>query len=145
MGEHRHPHLVEQFTVLEGALTVKRDGQTSILHQGQTAVIQPGVWHDWWNAGDCGARVRVEVTPGERFVHMVETFFGAPTNAVNSAVARLTGLSQVRSRIVARSLVTGFSQTSPTSIGVRSGGASGSGWVMRRTLVSMMWKIPPPL
>ena len=26
MGEHRHPALVEQFTVLEGELTVKRDG-----------------------------------------------------------------------------------------------------------------------
>jgi hypothetical protein len=47
MGEHRHPALVEQFTVLEGELTVKRD-----------------------------ARVRVEVTPGERFLYMIETFFG---------------------------------------------------------------------
>jgi mannose-6-phosphate isomerase-like protein (cupin superfamily) len=76
VGEHRHPQLVEQFTVLAGELTVKRDGQTSVLHQGQTAVIQPGVWHDWWNASDRDARVRVEVTPGERFVHMIETFFG---------------------------------------------------------------------
>jgi quercetin dioxygenase-like cupin family protein len=50
MGEHRHPALVEQFTVLEGELTVKRDGQTSILRRGETAVIEPGVWHDWWNA-----------------------------------------------------------------------------------------------
>ena len=31
MGEHRHPALVEQFTVLEGELSVKRDGQISIL------------------------------------------------------------------------------------------------------------------
>ena len=76
MGEHRHPALVEQFTVLEGELTVKRDGQTSILQQGETAVIEPGVWHDWWNAGDRDARVRVEVTPGERFLYMIETFFG---------------------------------------------------------------------
>jgi quercetin dioxygenase-like cupin family protein len=76
MGEHLHPALVEQFTVLEGELTVMRDGQTSVLHQGETAVIQPGVWHDWWNAGDRDARVRVEVTPGERFLHMIETFFG---------------------------------------------------------------------
>ena len=76
VGEHRHPHLVEQFTVLEGELTVKRDGQTSILREGQAAVIQPGVWHDWWNAGDRDALVRVEVTPGERFVLMIETFFG---------------------------------------------------------------------
>jgi hypothetical protein len=55
-------------------LTVKRDGQ--ILHEGETAVIEPGVWHDWWNAGDRDARVRVEITPGERFAHMIETLFG---------------------------------------------------------------------
>ncbi len=76
MGEHRHPALVERFTVLEGDLTVKRDGQIRILHQGETAVIESGVWHDWWNAGDRDARVRVEITPGGRFVHMIETFFG---------------------------------------------------------------------
>ena len=76
MGEHRHPALVEQFTVLDGELTVMRDGQTSILRRGETAVIEPGVWHDWWNAGDRDARVRVEVTPGERFLYMIETFFG---------------------------------------------------------------------
>ena len=76
MGEHRHPRLVEQFTVLEGELTVKRDGRTSTFHRNETAVIEPGVWHDWWNAGDRDAQVRVEITPGERFVHMIETFFG---------------------------------------------------------------------
>jgi len=76
MGEHLHPALVERFTVLEGELTVKRNGQTGILHQGETAVIEPGVWHDWWNASDRDARVRVEVTPGERFAHMIETLFG---------------------------------------------------------------------
>jgi mannose-6-phosphate isomerase-like protein (cupin superfamily) len=76
LGEHRHPALVEQFTVLEGELTVKRGRHTSILHQGETAVIEPDTWHDWWNAGDRDARVRVEITPGERFVHMIETLFG---------------------------------------------------------------------
>jgi quercetin dioxygenase-like cupin family protein len=76
VGEHRHPALVERFTVLEGELTVKRDGQTSTLREGETATIEAGVWHDWWNATDRDARVRVEVTPGERFAHMIETFFG---------------------------------------------------------------------
>ena len=76
VGEHYHPTIVEKFTVLEGELTVKRNGQTGVLHQGEAAVIEPGVWHDWWNGGDRGARVRVEITPGERFVHMIETFFG---------------------------------------------------------------------
>ena len=76
VGEHRHPALVERFTVLEGELTVKRDGKMAVLREGETAVIEPGVWHDWWNAGDRNARVRVEITPGERFAHMIETLFG---------------------------------------------------------------------
>jgi quercetin dioxygenase-like cupin family protein len=38
--------MVERFTVLEGELTVKRAGQTSILHEGETGVVEPGVWHD---------------------------------------------------------------------------------------------------
>jgi quercetin dioxygenase-like cupin family protein len=76
VGEHRHPALVERFTVLDGELTVKRDDQTSVLHDGETAVVEAGVWHDWWNASDRDVRVRVEVTPGERFGHMLETLFG---------------------------------------------------------------------
>ena len=75
-GEHRHPAIVERFTVLEGELTVKRDGETSILRQGETSVIEAEVWHDWWNGSDRDARVRVEVTPGERFAYMIETLFG---------------------------------------------------------------------
>jgi mannose-6-phosphate isomerase-like protein (cupin superfamily) len=76
MGEHRHPALVERFTVLEGELTVKLNEQTSILRQGESAVIKAGVWHDWWNASSRDARVQVEITPGLRFAHMIETFFG---------------------------------------------------------------------
>jgi hypothetical protein len=76
VGEHYHPTLVERFTVLDGELTVKRNEQTGILHEGETAVIEPGVWHDWWNASPRDVRVRVEITPGERFAIMIETFFG---------------------------------------------------------------------
>ena len=75
-GEHYHPALVERFTVLEGELTMKLDGRTSVLHEGESAVIEAGAWHDWWNAGARDARVRVEITPGERFTHMIETLFG---------------------------------------------------------------------
>jgi quercetin dioxygenase-like cupin family protein len=77
VGEHRHPAVVERFTVLEGELTFKLEGQTSVLHEGETGVIEPGMWHDWWNASsDRNARARVEVTPGERFGHLIETLFG---------------------------------------------------------------------
>jgi quercetin dioxygenase-like cupin family protein len=76
VGEHLHPALVERFTVLEGELTLKLGGETTILHEGETAVVEAGVWHDWWNASDRDARARVEITPGERFAHMIETLYG---------------------------------------------------------------------
>lgn len=76
VGEHRHPSLVERFTVLEGELTVKLDGETSVLRAGETCEIRPGRWHDWWNAASVDALVRTEVTPGERFSHMIETLWG---------------------------------------------------------------------
>jgi hypothetical protein len=76
VGEHLHPALVERFTVLEGELTLKRDGETTVLREGESAVIEANVWHDWWNASDRGARARVEITPGERFAHMIETLYG---------------------------------------------------------------------
>jgi len=76
VGEHLHPALQESFTVQEGELTVLRDGQRSVLRAGERADIAPGVWHDWWNEGEVDAVARVEVTPGERFAHMIETLFG---------------------------------------------------------------------
>lgn len=76
VGEHLHPGLVERFTVLEGELTVRLDGATRVLPEGETAEVHPGQWHDWWNASDRDIRVLVEVQPGERFLHMIETLFG---------------------------------------------------------------------
>src|SRR5262245_2022294 len=76
VGEHLHPAIVERFTVLEGELTLKLEGRTRVLGEGEGAIVEPGAWHDWWNAGDRDARVRVEVTPGERFALMIETLFG---------------------------------------------------------------------
>jgi len=76
MGEHLHPALHERFSVIEGELTVVRDGRRSVLRADESAHIEPGVWHDWWNEAERNAVVRVEFTPGERFVHMIETMFG---------------------------------------------------------------------
>lgn len=76
VGEHLHPGSTERFTVLEGELTVRLDGKISLLREGQSAEVRPGQWHDWWNAADRDARVIVEVTPGARFSHMLETLFG---------------------------------------------------------------------
>lgn len=76
VGEHLHPGIHESFSVLDGELTVVRDGQRSRLRAGESADVEPGVWHDWFNTADVDAVVRVEITPGERFAHMIETLFG---------------------------------------------------------------------
>lgn len=76
VGEHMHPALHESFSVLQGELTVVRDGLRSTLGAGERAHIEPRVWHDWFNEANVDAVVRVEVTPGERFAHMIETLFG---------------------------------------------------------------------
>lgn len=76
IGEHMHPALHERFRVEQGELTVLCNGRESVLRAGEQADIEPGVWHDWWNAGDVDAVVHFEVAPGERFLHMIETLFG---------------------------------------------------------------------
>jgi quercetin dioxygenase-like cupin family protein len=76
LGEHLHPGMIERFTVLEGQLTVRLDGKIGKLREGETSEVRAGQWHDWWNAEDHDARVIVEVEPGARFAHMLETLFG---------------------------------------------------------------------
>jgi quercetin dioxygenase-like cupin family protein len=81
--------LHEHFSVLEGELTVVRAGQRSVLHAGESAHIEPGVWHDRWNEAHADAVVRVAVTPGERFYVPWE-------NTEGRAVGQLTALPGAR-------------------------------------------------
>ena len=37
------------------------------LGEGESATVEGGRWHDWWNASDRDARVLIEVTPGARW------------------------------------------------------------------------------
>lgn len=50
---HFHKRKEETFQVLYGVLESELDGQRRTLHPGQTALIQPGVWHRFWSDTGC--------------------------------------------------------------------------------------------
>src|SRR5215217_4976746 len=60
---HIHPHQEERFEVIAGRMrfTVGRERVTA--DPGEIVVVPAGVRHDFANAGDVDAMVRVEVRP----------------------------------------------------------------------------------
>jgi quercetin dioxygenase-like cupin family protein len=76
MGEHYHPAIEERLTLARGELGVRLSGRATKAKPGVTFRIPPGVSHNWWNAGDEDAVVRVEIRPAARFEVMVLNAFG---------------------------------------------------------------------
>jgi len=81
---HIHDHIVERFEVLEGRVAFRVGDVEQVARPGDGPVEVPvGTLHDWWNAGDGIAHVRVEVTaapgaPGTsvaRFVAFIEAIW----------------------------------------------------------------------
>ena len=72
---HVHPFQSELFTVIEGRLGVKRGREQLELGPGETAYIDAGVAHKFWNAGDETLRFRAEVRPALQFESLIETMF----------------------------------------------------------------------
>jgi len=83
-GAHTHDSIIERFEVLDGEVGFLVGGEEQERRPGEgIAEVPVGTVHDWWNAGDGIARVRVEVvaapgTPGDptaRFLAMIETLW----------------------------------------------------------------------
>ena len=66
-GEHVHPNIEERFTVLSGKVGFRINGVEQIASLNTELVVTPGIAHDWWNAGDEEAYVRVDIRLGIRF------------------------------------------------------------------------------
>jgi mannose-6-phosphate isomerase-like protein (cupin superfamily) len=82
--EHIHDHFVERFEVRAGEVGVQIAGEESVARPANEIVEVPaGAVHDWWNAGEGIAHVRVDVTatrsapgqPAARFVSMIEALW----------------------------------------------------------------------
>lgn len=84
-GEHLHPALTERFTVLSGEVGFSVDGRREVAGAGRELVITPYTAHDWWNAGDDTAHVRVEVRPAARFEEAILTSFGLARDGKTNA------------------------------------------------------------
>ncbi|WP_019587627.1 cupin domain-containing protein [Deinococcus apachensis] len=84
-GPHIHPNIEEAFTVLKGRVGLRLGDRTLIAPVGERFVCPAGTLHDWWNAGDEEAVLRVEITPGDRFLEMVVTLFGLANDGKTNA------------------------------------------------------------
>lgn len=81
---HVHDHFVERFEVRAGEVGLQVAGRERVARPGDGIVEVPaGNVHDWWNAGDGVAHVRVEITataaapgrPAARFMSMIESLW----------------------------------------------------------------------
>jgi len=97
-GEHIHPGISERFIVISGTLDTRLGGVERSLNAGEEATAEPGVAHDWWNAGEGFASVLVEVGgPDEqrqRFDAMFATIFGL-ANAGRTSAGGMPSLLQL--------------------------------------------------
>jgi len=76
IGEHVHPAMEERFTVISGRIGFRLAGRETVAEPGVTVFVHCGVAHDWWNAGQEEALVRVVVKPAARFEVMIKNAFG---------------------------------------------------------------------
>lgn len=83
-GAHVHDLLTERFQVLEGEVGFRVGADERVSRGGERPIVVPaGEVHDWWNAGDTTAHVRVTVEaepgatgrPAARFVSMIESLW----------------------------------------------------------------------
>jgi quercetin dioxygenase-like cupin family protein len=62
-GLHRHPRQEERFEVVRGTMRFRLGRKRIVAGAGEVVVVPPGVPHDFANAGNEEALVRVEVRP----------------------------------------------------------------------------------
>lgn len=87
-GAHVHDNFIERFEVLAGDVGFQVGGDKRVATPGGGPIeVGAGTVHDWWNAGDGVAHVRVEVEatpdapgrPAARFGSMIETIWSLGT------------------------------------------------------------------
>ena len=91
---HYHPHQAEDFTVLEGALTVRLNGKVSVLKPGDSLHIPANAVHAMWNSANQKAIVNWKVKPALNTDHLLETGVGL-ANDTNTTEKGMPGVLQM--------------------------------------------------
>jgi quercetin dioxygenase-like cupin family protein len=72
-GLHLHPLQEERFQVVEGTMRFRMGRKRIVAGPGEVVVVPRGVKHDFANAADDEALVRVEVRPALKMERLFET------------------------------------------------------------------------
>ncbi|MDX6536763.1 MAG: hypothetical protein QOD37_1104 [Gaiellales bacterium] len=72
---HIHPSQSEEFTTVEGTLDLRVGRNRMRLEAGESALVEPGVPHRFWNDGDQPVVFRCVVRPALQFESLIETMF----------------------------------------------------------------------
>ncbi|WP_107841865.1 cupin domain-containing protein [Metasolibacillus meyeri] len=73
---HCHDEFVEEFTILEGALTVTVGDKDHILSRGQSIIAEKGIPHTFNNRHAEDVRFQVKLTPPSQFEESVRIHYG---------------------------------------------------------------------
>ncbi len=72
-GLHIHPRQEERFEVVTGRMRFRLGRRKVVAGPGTVVVVPAGMAHDFANAGEVQARVRVEVRPALKMERLFET------------------------------------------------------------------------
>ena len=72
-GLHSHPLQQERFEVVKGTMRFSLGRERIVAGPGTVVVVPPGIPHDFANAGDDNALVRVEIRPALKMEQLFET------------------------------------------------------------------------
>jgi len=72
-GRHIHPLQEERFEVIRGVMRFRMRRDRITAGPGKVVVVPPGLPHDFANAGDETALVRVDIRPALRMEQLFET------------------------------------------------------------------------
>jgi quercetin dioxygenase-like cupin family protein len=81
---HVHPLQTEHFETLAGTLGIRRGKQRIELAPGESATVEPGVPHKFWNAGDEEVRFRCTVSPALQFERLIATMYSLAADGKTS-------------------------------------------------------------